>query len=258
MNSDRFEALKKNYPEIYENVMSAFENKVIEPDITAFKIRKSLESLIAIVGTMENIQLFSTLKENINLLYEKRVIDDQIKDTAEYIRKAGNVGVHQNNTHIFLSRNILEAFFHFFQWFMYRYENVVVEEQLVDSPSMKLKNRFSLISDEKEKNIFDSAMRALSLLTEELIIAEKLSGIGVINEIPFLSFEEYTRYFIKALQALSSHSIPELGITSERSLEFILKFREIARNYYNIGDDYKLNKILAENLYKHTHWYWQN
>ena len=89
----KFEFLQAGYPEIYQNVLSALENKVIEPDITIYKIRKSLESLLKEIGKEENIILGDKLYININILYKQGIIDSRMNDICNYIREKGNIGI---------------------------------------------------------------------------------------------------------------------------------------------------------------------
>lgn len=257
--NNKFDFLKDLHPDIYKNISCAVENEVIEPDITAYKIRKSLEYFIKILGEKEGIELNGRLYDNINELYKRKILNKRLYYVCEYIRNTGNIGVHASVDNVIVSDNILKAFFDFSKWFVEKYDNISsdeIHERIINNPVNKIENRYSIGLNDKEKDIFDSAQRVLYSLIEKIIIDDKNDGVGFITDVKEnITFEEYHSYYLLALKKMINYSYPEIGIMPGTSLKFVLAYRKIAKKYYGIGDDFKINKILAKELYKHTHWY---
>ena len=259
MIKNDFSFFKERYPELYENLTFAIENSVTDVDSCIFKVRKSLERLIAKICELEGIKTEKNLSANIENLYKNNLLDDIRFHQCNLIRNIGNLAVHDKTDDITLSRLVLNTFYDFCVWYAKKYDNTLnLKDAYNKNPDHNLKNLFVSGIDEKDKKFYDSMMSSFKEYIDHLIIRDKLgSDWGIVNDVEYVDFEEYSRYFTKALAHMANCSIPEAGIMPEQSLEHVLKFKEIARKRYGVSDEYKLNKLLAQSLYKNTYWYYK-
>lgn len=244
----KFEFLQAGYPEIYQNVLSALENKVIEPDITIYKIRKSLESLLKEIGKEENIILGDKLYININILYKQGIIDSRMNDICNYIREKGNIGVHNNIGSMDVAEDILQAFYVFSKWFGEKYLNYSEDNNYTN----QLEDRYSSGLQGYDKEIYDTVQSLLETMIEESIVKD--NKVSFITEVKYITFDEYYDYYLEALNKIVGYTDDVQSGIPVSALHLVLEYKKIAKRHFFTDDDIKINRMLARELYMHTHW----
>ena len=257
---NRFHFLKDKNKVIFDNICDAINNYIINPDVSAFKVRKCLEALIRKIYEKEyslkkNKCNDNSLYNNLEELYNNKILPENIFRACNYVREIGNKGVHHENVTSVEVEDSIDCFFSICLWYYSKYEHYTnLNEYVGYIPQLGFDTRYAHKLSGKDKIIFENGLDWISELIKKLIIDDKLNGRGIINQVDYISFDEYYEYFLKALQKAANFALPEKNWTTEKSLQLILRVKELAKINYEIGDDYKINKILAYALYEHTHW----
>ena len=244
--------IQKNHSEIFNNICMAIDSIFSTPDVCLYKIRKITEHVVQLILQNESIIIPSdcSLYEGLLFLEKQQCIAPNILSNLHEIRTLGNKGVHTTEIKPNEAQRCIFLLYKVFCWYVTKYEGSTIQE--VSEEEFQIKYYYSI--DEKDKSFFDCMMRSFFDLTIDIILKEKLDGWGSIIEIEYMSFQDYYKYFTKALEIGANYSNEEHEISPADSLQAILKLKAITKQFLYTNDDLKINKELALMLYLQTHW----
>ena len=98
---------------------------------------------------------------------------------------------------------------------------------------------------EFDNPIYNEFINDLKLVIFSLIIKEKLDGIGFIEEIKYMSYDEFYCYYISALKEYSK---------TNDNMYKIINIKDIIRKDFNTTNGDYINTILCKKIYTLCPW----